>query len=102
MTFRSFDKLGQRVYHTDCMMTLLHDHVVISLTAIKDKKDRKRVILELSNPPLNNKSYQVIEIDRTEVEGMCANMFNLVDKEGNNCIIMSARAKRTYDEWNLN
>jgi len=32
-----------------------------------------------------------------EVEGMCANMFNLVDNDGNNCIIMSDRARRTYD-----
>jgi hypothetical protein len=78
------------------MLTLLHDHVVVSLTSIRDKKERKKIILELSNPPQNNKPYQIIEIDRTEVEGMCANMFNLVDNEGKNCIIMSARAERSY------
>jgi len=38
-----------------------------------------------------------MEIDRTEVEGMCANMFNLVDKEGKHTIIMSARAKKSLD-----
>ena len=32
-----------------------------------------------------------------EIEGMCANMFNLVDNEGNNVIVMSDRARRTYD-----
>jgi hypothetical protein len=54
-------------------------------------------MVELSNPPLNNHPYQILEIDRMEVEGMCANMFNLVDNDGNNCIIMSDRARRTYD-----
>lgn len=42
--------------------------------------------------------YQILEIDKTEVEGMCANMFNLLDKNGNNIIIMSDRARRTYDQ----
>lgn len=79
------------------MLTLLADHAVICVTTIKDKKERKKVLVELSNPPLNNKPYQILEIDRNEVEGMCANMFNLVDDEGRNCIIMSDRARRTYD-----
>jgi hypothetical protein len=32
---------------------------------------------------------------------MCANMFNLVDDEGTNSVIMSDRARRTYDEEKL-
>ncbi|CDW88545.1 amidinotransferase [Stylonychia lemnae] len=97
VTFTSYDRKGNIVYHTDCILTLLNDHAVICVTAIKDKKERKRVLIELSNPPINNKPYQILEIDRHEVEGMCANMFNLVDSEGRNCIIMSDRARRTYD-----
>ena len=31
------------------------------------------------------------------MEGMCANMFNLIDKDGKNTIIMSERAKKAYD-----
>ena len=97
VTFSSYDRKGNIIYHTDCMLTLLADHAVICVTTIKDKKERKRVLVELSNPPLNEKPYQILEIDRNEVEGMCANMFNLVDNEGKNCIIMSDRARRTYD-----
>ena len=54
-------------------------------------------MIELTNPPLNTRPYQILEIDRMEIEGMCANMFNLVDNEGNNVIVMSDRARRTYD-----
>ena len=54
-------------------------------------------MLELSNPPQNNRPYKILELDRNEIEGMCANMFNLVDAEGNHTIIMSDRARRTYD-----
>ena len=53
-------------------------------------------MIELTNPPLNNKPYEILEIDREEIEGMCANMFNLVDIQGNNVVVMSDRARRTY------
>ena len=78
-------------------MTLLHDHAVVCVTTIKDKRERKRLMLELTNPPMNVHPYQILEIDRHEIEGMCANMFNLVDSDGRNVIIMSDRARRTYD-----
>jgi len=78
------------------MLTLLSDHAVVALTCIREKKERKNLMLELSNPPLNSKPYKILEIDRKEVEGMCANMFNLVDSSGKNTIIMSDRARRTY------
>ena len=79
------------------MLTLLATHAIVALTCVTDKKERKNLILELSNPPANKVPYTIVEIDRNEVEGMCANMFNLVDKQGKNCIIMSERAYKTYD-----
>jgi len=97
VTFTSFDRKGHIIYHTDCMMTLLHDHAVVCITTIKEKKERKNLMIELTNPPLNEKPYSILELDRLEIEGMCANMFNLVDQEGRNTVVMSDRARRTYD-----
>jgi hypothetical protein len=79
------------------MMTLLNDHAVFCLTAIRDKRERKHALVELSNPPDNLKPYKILEIDRIEIEGMCANMFNLIDNNGLNTIIMSDRARRTLN-----
>ena len=53
--------------------------------------------MELCDPTMNSVPYKILEIDRLEVEGMCANMFNLVDNEGINTVIMSARASRSFD-----
>lgn len=64
VTFESYDSKGQLIYHTDCMMTLLYDHAVLSVMAIRDKKQRKSVTLELTNPPQNIKPYKMIEITR--------------------------------------
>jgi hypothetical protein len=98
VTWTSFDRVGNVIYHTDCMMTLLNEHAVLCVTAIKNKKERKKVVLELCNPPQNVTPYKILELDRKEVEGMCANMFNLVDRNGKNTIIMSDRARRTYTD----
>ena len=46
---------------------------------------------------MNKFPYKILEIDRHEIEGMCANMFNLVDQHGNNVVVMSDRARRTYN-----
>ena len=97
VTFTAHDRKGNVIYHTDCMMTLLHDHAVLCMTTLKNKKERKNLVVELSNPPQNNHPYKILEIDRLEIEGMCANMFNLVDSNGKNTVIMSDRARRSYD-----
>ena len=97
VTWVSYDRKGNVIYHTDCMLTLLHDHAVVCLTTVKDKKERKNLMLELTNPPLNVCPYTILELDRLEIEGMCANMFNLVDDQDRNVVVMSDRARRTYD-----
>lgn len=83
------------------MNTLLHDHAVLAVPCISHEKERKRVIKELTDPERNSHPYKLFEITRDEVEGMCANMFNLVDGRGNNAVIMSDRARRTYDPQKL-
>lgn len=45
VTFKSYDKYGQQIYHTDCMMTLLNQHAVVAITCVLDKKERKNLIL---------------------------------------------------------
>jgi hypothetical protein len=55
------------------------------------------LIAELSDPRLAKSPYQILELSFDEVDGMCANMFNLVDRGGNNVVVMSERARRTFD-----
>jgi len=33
---------------------------------------------------------------------MCANMFDILDKDNNHCVVMSKRAETNYSESNLN
>jgi len=43
VSFRSVDKNGSEIYHTDCMFTLLSSHAVICLEAISSDEDRKKI-----------------------------------------------------------
>lgn len=82
-------------------MTILHRHMVICLDTIKDPETKKMLIEEIVSPELNNWPYKILEISLNEVEGMCANMFNLVDEGGNNTVIMSNRARNSYSDENM-
>ena len=41
VTFEATDTLGQIIYHTDCLLSLLGKHAFVCLDAIKDKAERK-------------------------------------------------------------
>jgi len=99
--FRGYDKHGESIYHTDCMMTLFNKHAVLCEDAILDENERNMVIRELTDPELNVNPKEIIKISFDESENMCANMFNVLDCNNNHCVVMSKRAHENYDEKNL-
>lgn len=44
ITFKSTDMKGETIYHTDCMLTISHNHAFVCLEAIKDDKERELVV----------------------------------------------------------
>ena len=99
--FRAFDKNGMKIYHTDCMMTLLNKHAVVCLDSILDKSERETVIRELTDADLNVRPKEIITISYQESENMCANMFNILDRNNDDCVIMSRRANSNFTKTNL-
>lgn len=99
--FRGFDNNGDKIYHTDCMMTLLSSHAVLCEDAIKDEDERRMVIKELTDPELNANPKKIITISFEESANMCANMFDILDKNNNHCVVMSKRANEHFTEANL-
>ena len=60
------------------------------------------MIDEITKPELNSGgTHEILEISQFEAENMCANMFDVLDKEGNHCVIMSKRAEKAYSPENL-
>lgn len=96
VTFHSYDVNGDQIYHTDCMMTLLSGHVVVCLDAIKDEKEKQELINEITQ-----NDYEIIPLSFQECGNMCANMFDVLDNNGNHCVVMSQRAYDNYSRENL-
>ena len=99
VTFTSQDKNGEIIYHTDVMMTILHSHIVINTSALCEQ-DRERIIDEITSEE-NDHPYEIIDISFEETDSFGSNMFNLLDKSGNQTVICSKTAYNNFTTKNL-
>ena len=49
---------------------------------------------------LNEEPHGIISLGYEESSNMCANMFDVVDSNGNHCVVMSQRAKNNFSKKN--
>ena len=98
--FTGTDDERKVIYHTDCMLQLLDKHVLLCADSLpKDKRDE--VVDELTNPAKNVHPYKVVEISFAEVKHMCCNILNVVNKKGENVLLMSKQAFDNYTEEHM-
>jgi hypothetical protein len=75
-------------------MGIFQDHVVLCTESIRDEEERKRVIEEITSPEKNEKPRALIDISYAEMLNMCGNMIMVRSTTGENCVIMSERARK--------
>ena len=95
--FNSFQSVGNDrlpIYHTNVMMCVATDYVIICLDSIDDNKQRKNV----SNF-INDSGKKLIEISENQVESFAGNMLELVNDKGESVLVMSKSAE---DSLNMN
>ncbi len=93
--FKAYGKEGELIYHTNVMMCVADEYVVICLDSIYDVEERESVI-----EALEDKSHkQIIEISTDQTnESFAGNMLQLQSKDGQKCLIMSSSAERSLTE----
>ena len=94
--FNSFQSVGDKrlpIYHTNVMMCVATDYVMICLDSIDDKKQRKNV----SNF-INGSGKRLIEISENQVESFAGNMLELIDVNGDSVLVMSKSAEYSLNE----
>ena len=87
ITFQSVDNEGNDIYHTNVMMALGEDFVVIGLDTIKDET-QKQMLLDYFE--MTNK--EIIDISFEQISAFAGNMLQVRNDEGKTFLVMSQQA----------
>ena len=85
------------IYHTNVMMCVADDFVVICLDCIDDKKERKSVTSHLLND-----GKEIIEISENQVNYFAGNMLQLIDRNNKPVLVMSESAYNALTDLQKN
>ncbi len=87
VAFNAFDDKGRPIYHTNVMMCVAKQYVVICFESITDAKERKNVISAIK---MSGK--KAIPITITQMKHFAGNMLQVSNRKGKTFLIMSSQA----------
>lgn len=93
VSFRSVDRSGQDIYHTNVMMAIGTSFAVICLDSIPDQKEREMVAIHL-----NQSQKTIVEISFQQMEQFAGNMLQVANKWGEGVLVMSEQAYNSLNE----
>lgn len=85
--FAAFDENSQPIYHTNVVMCMGHDFVVVCLECLADQQSR-----ELFRNEMNRLGKRVLEISVRQMNRFAGNMLLLIDGQNNNKLVLSETA----------
>jgi hypothetical protein len=86
-SFTAVDTQGKEIYHTNVMMCVADQFVVICLDSINNPAERERVMKSISNS-----QKEIIEISFDQMNQFAGNMLQVNNKEGKKFLVMSSQA----------
>ncbi len=90
VVFHAYQTVGERrelIYHTNVMMAVTQNYIIVCLDAIDDKKERKNFI---SHAKISGK--EIITISEQQVENFAGNMLQVLGKDKQPITVMSQAA----------
>lgn len=93
IVFQAFDSNGHPVYHTNVVMCIGDDFVVICLKAVTDEESRAALQKEFAQL-----GKEVLEISLEQMNRFAGNMLLLKDRHGKNKLVLSETAFQSLPE----
>ncbi|MBK0382431.1 amidinotransferase [Pedobacter sp. SD-b] len=93
ITFNAVDQNGFAIYHTNVMMCVATDFVVICLDAVPNQKEKDLLI-----NCFNKAKKEIIEIDYSQMNQFAGNMLEVKNKAGKSFLVMSERAHQSLNK----
>lgn len=95
--FMALDKAGEPIYHTNVMMALGEDFVVICLECIPDEDQKKELLRSFETT-----GKEVIEITLDQVNAFAGNMLEVYGRDKKRFLVMSQQARDALTEQQIN
>lgn len=98
--FSAFQTVGQRrlpIYHTNVMLSVADNYVVICLDCIDDKEDRENLL-----ESFRKTGKIIISISEKQMNNFAGNMLQLQNAEGTKYLVLSETAYNSLDNYQLN
>ena len=88
---QEFEMEEKLIYHTNVMMSVCQNFVIICLESIKNQIERKKIL-----DSFNKNGKQVIDISYGQVKDFCGNVLELKNNNGDNMLAMSSTAYNAF------
>jgi len=96
IAFHAVDENGKEIYHTNVMMSMGAEFVVICLDSIKDENEKATLLGKFDDT-----AKQVIEISYTQMNKMAGNMIQLKNTKGQKIEVMSEQAFHSLSDFQM-
>lgn len=88
--FNAYDKNGKAIYHTNVMMCMADDYVVICMDSIKDDFQKQMLLQKFSET-----DKEIIEISLEQMNQFAGNMLQVENTSGQHYLVMSTQAYKS-------
>ncbi len=90
VSFIAIDAKDYPIYHTNVMMCVANQFVVICLDSIKDSQERKEV-----TAAIEKSGKEIVDISLDQMNHFAGNMLQVENDKGKNFLVMSSQAYRS-------
>lgn len=97
IVFHSVDSNGQEIYHTNVMMAMGDNFVIISMATIRDEAERSMLLEHFER---TNKT--VIDLTMEQIEAFAGNMLQVENTDGKTFLVMSEQAFKSLRQDQIN
>ena len=85
--FNATDRNGKPIYHTNVMMCMADDYVVVCMDSVNNPAEKK-----LLKDSFSNTNKEIVEIDFDQMDHFCGNMLQVNNTNGEKFLVMSSQA----------
>lgn len=93
VVFHAVDAKRQPIYHTNVMMCVADQYVVICLDSIRDEEEQNRVV-----ETFKSTAKEIVTISLDQMNHFAGNMLQVENSQGEKLLIMSSQAWNALDE----